>query len=50
MAEAGEVFVEDLQSSCGTLVNGLKVIRLGLHQRDEIHVGSSVFTFEPGSA
>lgn len=42
---ADEVFVEDLKSSCGTYVNGKKVIRSGLHENDVIRVGDTALRF-----
>ncbi len=45
IAPDGSVFVEDLQSSCGTYVNGQKVKRSGLHEKDQIHVGGCVLEF-----
>ena len=42
---ADGVFVEDQQSSCGTYVNGKKVLRSGLHENDVIRVGNSTLSF-----
>lgn len=47
IGDDGAVFVEDLGSTCGTYVNGSKVQRSGLHQRDEIRVGGTVIRVAP---
>ena len=39
---AGEVFVADLGSSCGTYVNGKKVHRSQLNERDTVMIGNGL--------
>lgn len=48
---AGEVFVEDVQSACGTYVNGKRAAgRQQICQRDQIQVGGALLHFEQGAA
>jgi len=45
----GAVFIEDVGSACGTLVNGRVIERARLNQRDQINVaGNTFFTFQQG--
>jgi len=48
ITSSGEVFISDLNSACGTIVNGRKVDRAGLHERDAIQLGHTVLTFDQG--
>lgn len=43
VTDTGSVFVEDVGSACGTLVNGERVKRRQLGQRDIIHAAMSVY-------
>ena len=46
LAAADGVWIEDLGSKSGTLVNGSPVRRQKLSAGDEIRIGSAVFLFE----
>jgi pSer/pThr/pTyr-binding forkhead associated (FHA) protein len=45
---AGQVFVEDLMSGCGTVVGGQRVQRAGLHVGDVIRIGDTRLEVEVG--
>lgn len=51
VTEAGEVFVEDVGSACGTYVNGKHAAgRQQICQQDQIQVGGATLRFEQGAA
>ena len=47
VGDGGEVFIADLMSVCGTVVNGARVDGpYRLHERDQIRIGSTLMVFE----
>lgn len=42
----GQCFIEDMQSTCGVLLNDQRVDRAGLHEGDEVRLGNHIFRVE----
>lgn len=45
-ADNGQCMIEDMHSTCGTVVNDARVDRAGLHEGDEIRLADHVFRVE----
>lgn len=42
----GRCFVVDLESACGVVVHGRRIVRVGLHAGDRVRIGDTTFVVE----